>query len=233
MQNRVKATHANGSVDQKAAKPTVQFFVKEIAATWRKSVENIIDTGRLLIRAKQELSHGKFQKMFGDKSSLDDKLPFSLRKAEMLMKIAEHPVISDPKLVSLLPPSWSTLHALTQLPDEILKEELAKGAINSATQREEIKNLNFYLFAAVPKALRTLIEFMRNWPPDKFVEEMVKREDGYFSGDELYELRKLSSWIAELHEGCQREKGEQDARDDEWHAERKRQMKEGRVDARA
>jgi hypothetical protein len=85
---------------------TEKEFAAQIRASWQKAVESIIETGKLLTAARQALGHGKWQTMFEG----PDKLPFGERAAEMLMKIARDPVLSNPKFISVLPASWGTLH---------------------------------------------------------------------------------------------------------------------------
>src|SRR5216684_7762077 len=94
--------------------PAVDHFAKKIQTAWQKAVSSILETGRLLIQAKQELAYGEFLLM------IEERLPFGARTAQMLMRIAEHPVLSNTKFISHLPPSWGTLHRLTQLPEKAL-----------------------------------------------------------------------------------------------------------------
>jgi hypothetical protein len=106
-----------------------EYWTKRISGTWQKAVESIIETGRLLIEAKSKLNHGEFTGMV---------LPFTMRTAEMLMKIAEHPVISNAKHVSLLPPSWGTLYQLAKLPPEVLEAKIENGTVNSKIERKDV-----------------------------------------------------------------------------------------------
>jgi hypothetical protein len=52
---------------------------------------------------------------------------------DIIANIAEHPGITNAKHVSLLPPSWGTLHALTKLPCDEFERRIADAA--SAPQR--------------------------------------------------------------------------------------------------
>jgi len=104
-----------------------------IAEAWQSSVANIVETGRLLIQARTALSRGEWLPM------IESDLPFSPRTAQMLMEIAEHPGITNAKHVSLLPPSWGTLHALTKLPSDEFERRIADGSIRPDLEREEIK----------------------------------------------------------------------------------------------
>ena len=50
----------------------VDQYVERIAAAWQNAVESIVETGRLLVQAKDELRHGEWGKIFEEK-----RLPFS------------------------------------------------------------------------------------------------------------------------------------------------------------
>ena len=107
-------------------------FEVAIRKAWQKGVESILETGRLLIEAKDRLSHGEF----GDMIQL--KLPFSRSTAFRLMAIAEHPVISNVAHAQHLPPSWMTLYELTKLPNEVIIDALKQKAITAGTERKDV-----------------------------------------------------------------------------------------------
>jgi hypothetical protein len=109
-----------------------QPWAEKISAAFQKGVTSIIETGRLLNEAKETLEHGSFESM------VQSKLPFTPRAAQMLMAIAKHPVISNPKHVSLLPPSWGTLYRITRLPLRLVEECIEDKRINPKTERKDI-----------------------------------------------------------------------------------------------
>ena len=86
-------------------------WLERISATWRKSVEAIVETGRLLVEAKAAVSHGEW----GD---LIEQLPFSHRTANYLMQIAAHPVLSNSQTSASLPATWTALAELARIPEE-------------------------------------------------------------------------------------------------------------------
>jgi hypothetical protein len=120
--------------------------LSELTARFRnalkKSVEGIIEAGRVLIEAKNELEHGQFtdwvvnELRFGTrKVGVRDA---DIRKAEMLMFLARNEVISNPCHWHDFPPSPRTLWELTQIrPKQRLLELIANGTINSGMTREE------------------------------------------------------------------------------------------------
>lgn len=98
-----------------------------INADWRKSIDSIIQTGRDLATAKEELPHGEFIKM------IEGELPFSRRTATSLMSIAALPAVSNGMSSSHLPPSWSVLAELTKLTASDFSEAQKRGLITPQT----------------------------------------------------------------------------------------------------
>ena len=97
-------------------------WAARIAGAWRKSVEAILEAGRLLIEAKAALPHGAFADM------IESDLPFGARMAQMLMAIARNPRLVNAKHVSLLPPHVGTLYELTKLTEDEFEAKLAGPA---------------------------------------------------------------------------------------------------------
>lgn len=110
-------------------------WAERIRARWQDSVEAIIDVGRLLMQAKEDLSHGEFIPM------CRDKLPFGENTALRLMRIAGNPFISNAAHVQHLPASWGTLYELTKLDEETFLSALSDGLINPETQRKDVAKL--------------------------------------------------------------------------------------------
>jgi hypothetical protein len=107
------------------------FFEVTIAGEWRKHVSAIVQVGKLLNQAREELEQDDFDRL---------KLPFSKRTAQMLRRIAKHPVIADPANHGSLPACWRTLDALiTVAGDSRLKTAIADGHINPELQRKDIR----------------------------------------------------------------------------------------------
>ena len=99
----------------------------------KKSVEGIIEAGRVLIEAKTELEHGQFtdwvvrELRFGTRK--DGSREADLRKAQILMFLARNEVISNACHWHAFPPSSCTLWELTQIrPKQRPIELITKGA---------------------------------------------------------------------------------------------------------
>jgi hypothetical protein len=115
---------------------------RELSASFRdamlKSVAGIIEAGRILIDGKTRLAHGQFTDWVAVDLKLSNVAAVALRKAEMLMLLARHPVIANPCHWHAFPPSPRTLYELSLLrPSRELLARIADGTINSATSREE------------------------------------------------------------------------------------------------
>jgi hypothetical protein len=107
-----------------------KYFDKRLTELRVNDVENIIERGRVLIEAKEELEHGSFEATV--------KKHFDLPTAQRLMKIARHPILANAAHAPLLPPSWCTLYELTKLDHDLLCEKIADGAINPKTERKDV-----------------------------------------------------------------------------------------------
>ncbi len=118
-----------------AKKTSRKEYVKRIKGFLGDAVASFIDAGKELIEAKDDLEHGEFKEM------VDQDLGISSRMAQMLMKVARHPVLSNAKHVSLLPPSWGTLYELAKVDDALLEAKIKDGTINPRMERKDVKGL--------------------------------------------------------------------------------------------
>jgi hypothetical protein len=115
------------------------YYAAAINTEWRKSVEGVLEAGRLLIQAKEKCEHGEFLRLFkGHDKAVSNPVPFGDRSARMLMELAAHPVISNRKFISDLPQSWGTLYELTKLDDETLIAGIKAGEITPETTRAQV-----------------------------------------------------------------------------------------------
>jgi hypothetical protein len=116
--------------------PRAELWADQIRIELGKTVESILETGRLLIKAKADLTHGEWGRMFDERL-----LPFCQETGRRYMLIARHPVISDSTHVWNLPSSWGTLYELTKIPEQNLKNALADGVITPDMQRSAVRGL--------------------------------------------------------------------------------------------
>ena len=104
-------------------------FVTLINGSWRKGAYDFIAVGLLLLAAKEELARDAFAAM------IKDKLDFDSSVGRKLMRIATNATLCAPG--HNLPPNWTILHILAQLPEDVLKAALADGRIRSGMSRKD------------------------------------------------------------------------------------------------
>jgi N6-adenosine-specific RNA methylase IME4 len=107
-------------------------WAAKITAAWQSSFAGIIECGRLLVSAKEQLDHGEWLRM------IEGELPFKRTTAQSLMKIGQDERITKGQHVGLLPPHWGTLVELTRLPDDVFAAKIADGTIHPEMQRKDI-----------------------------------------------------------------------------------------------
>ena len=120
-------------------------YAQRITNCQRKGVESIIECGRLLIAAKDELKHGEFLKM------IENNLPFKRSTAQAIMKIASDGRITKYQHAGCLPAHWSTLAKLTQLPDAALEARIADGTIHPGLERRPAVEMIESYFSSLPE----------------------------------------------------------------------------------
>jgi hypothetical protein len=125
-------------------------YAQRITACQRKSINSIIECGRLLIAAKNELKHGEFLKM------IENELPFGRSTAQSFMKIANDKRITNNRHVGCLPAHWSTLAKLTQLPDAAFEARIADGTIRPGLERRPAVEMIDSYFASLTQEEDTL-----------------------------------------------------------------------------
>jgi hypothetical protein len=86
----------------------------------------------MLNEAKDELPHVEFIKM------LEHDLRISPDKAEKLMAIARHPVLSNSAHVRFLPATYSTLYEMSRFPAATLLAKIESRKIHLDLQRSDV-----------------------------------------------------------------------------------------------
>lgn len=128
-----------GAMENIAALPNKRnwkYHAERIVEAWQKQVPCILDVGRLLITAKQELDHGTYEAM------VQKDLPFGRSTARKLKIIAEHPIISNRSFINVLPPSWGILYELTQLQDDAILAALKDGSIHPKMKWRDVRKMS-------------------------------------------------------------------------------------------
>jgi hypothetical protein len=83
----------------------------------RVATAGYIEIGRWLLRLREKARHGSWTCLFrGAPNAIETPLPLDVKKAQALMRISEHPVLSNPKNWNRLPmTSVRTLDEITRL----------------------------------------------------------------------------------------------------------------------
>lgn len=142
----------------------VDTFVSQIERTQKNMLQQIFQTGALLIEARSILPAGAFGKM------IESELSFGRQQAYKYIAIAEDIRLKDVARVRQLPSSMGTLYELTKLNDETLEHGFASGVIKPDMQRNEVKSSRAVMagriepddsldfFPTPPWAVRALLE---------------------------------------------------------------------------
>lgn len=118
------------------------YYSRVICTEWRKSVEAVVEVGRLLMQAKRLCEHGEFLRLFkGSVNAVSDPVPFGIHTADRLMAIAAKPALADCAHAHTLPQSWATLYELTKLDDEQIVSGIKAGEITPDMTRAEASAL--------------------------------------------------------------------------------------------
>lgn len=119
-----------------------EYYAATINTEWRKSVDGILEVGRLLLQAKRICDHGEFLRLFkGHDNAVSEPVPFTESTGRMLMAVASNEVISNRDFGNDLPQSWRTLYELTKLDDEQIVAGIKAGEITPDMTRAQASAL--------------------------------------------------------------------------------------------
>lgn len=121
------------SVPKKVGDQKINKWQVQIETAWQKSVESVIEVGRLVKKAKEELGVSF--------SLLETQLPFSSTVAAFLVKIADNPVLSNPVYHNKLPNGYNTLYHLAGVDQNTLVDQINSGEITPNLTLEKAKKL--------------------------------------------------------------------------------------------
>ena len=125
--------------------PEVDKWVAEINDAVGGTAAFILHAGELLIRAKAELPHGQWTAMFES-----GRIRISMRQATMLMRVAEHRVLSNRHHLADLPNRLTVLDELAGGSAEVIEAGIKAGAIGPELTAKEAKS---FLRAQSPKLI--------------------------------------------------------------------------------
>jgi hypothetical protein len=113
-------------------------YSSAISGAWYRATENILEVGRLLSEAQQNLLPREFRSL---KQNLEDSKIMSGPTISKLMAIAKDPRISKPDNTIYLPNSYATLYEITQLTDDQFKSAISEGVLTPQVELRDVKQI--------------------------------------------------------------------------------------------
>ena len=173
---------------------------RKITLSWQKSIEGILEAGSLLIQAKAELEHGDFERMVANSC------PFGIRTAQMLMRIASHPILSNTQNSAHLPSAWNTLAELAKFEPQELSHAIGNHWVKPEMTREDVGHLH----RRVRVALRTVGRKparMKNTPPN-FMKLLRRELSGFNEAIKTLDKMEMEALCVEIRSLVERRLGE-------------------------
>jgi len=125
------------AVPRPAAVPaSTEAWALEILRIWSQGPANTLDLARLLGQARGSLPHGGWTRLW-----TTERIPFSKRKAEMLVVVGRNLEELDAQSVARLPASWTTLYYLAELGHELVELLIGQGRIHPRLTRAQARAL--------------------------------------------------------------------------------------------
>ena len=120
------------------AKKNVDNYLISITSSWNKVAMSIIEVGRQLNEAQNDLSKIEFRQL---KRELEDQRIMSNSTITKLRMIANNVVLTREENQKYLPPSYETLYLLSRIDENDLSEAFENQLISTETQRNNIPNI--------------------------------------------------------------------------------------------
>ncbi|HEX3628710.1 MAG TPA: hypothetical protein VH280_25145 [Verrucomicrobiae bacterium] len=110
-------------------------WVYRIQAAFAREASDVLELATVLCRARRALSDGRWSQLWQGESTL----PFSKRKAEMLVVIGKCVEGLNAQNSAQLPAAWNTLYYIARLGRKMVEELIGQGRIHQGlTLREAI-----------------------------------------------------------------------------------------------
>ena len=111
-------------------------WMDKISRAWARGPANTLALARLLHQARQSMKHGQWSHFWRS-----PRLPFSKRKAEMLVTVGEVLGGITAKNSAHLPTAWNTLYYIAQLGQTLTEQLVAVGRIHPRLLLREAREL--------------------------------------------------------------------------------------------
>jgi hypothetical protein len=111
-------------------------WIDKISRAWARGPANTLALARLLHQARQSVKHGQWSHLWRS-----PRIPFSKRKAEMLVTVGEVLGGVTAKNSAHLPSAWNTLYYIAQLGQTLTEQLIAEGRIQPRLLLREAREL--------------------------------------------------------------------------------------------
>jgi hypothetical protein len=127
---------ANVSIPIRMEPCGIDGWIDKISRAWKGGPENTLALARLLHQARRNMEHGQWSRLWRS-----ERVPFSKRKAEMLVIVGQGLEEVNANNCSHLPSSWRTLYYIAQLGRELAERLIAEGRIHPRLQLRQAREL--------------------------------------------------------------------------------------------
>jgi len=111
-------------------------WATEIRRLWAEGEFRVIELAKAVVRAKLQLRRGEWTALW-----LDSNVPFSQRKAEMLVVVGARLAWANPQTFAHLPQGWSILYYLARIERIDLEDFIVRGIVHPRMTLSEAKKL--------------------------------------------------------------------------------------------
>ena len=134
--------------------PSAEQFAHKINVVAGRSVRAAVMLGRLFLRAKENLPHGQWGRLFkGHRHAVKQPVPFGERVAQRYMEIAEHEALANPSNWTVLPAKPSILRELATIEAIELNAMIADGRVHASMKLADAMNrIDLALNAEITRA---------------------------------------------------------------------------------
>jgi hypothetical protein len=122
---------------QAASQYLTSNWVEEIRRLWAQGATSTLALARIVCQARMTLAYGEWTRLW----SQPGLMPFSKRKAEMLVAISEGMGLIDAQTLAHLPRGWSILYYLSKLGQAVVEQLVGLGTIHPALTLQEARAL--------------------------------------------------------------------------------------------
>jgi len=112
-------------------------WVEEIRRLWAQGATNTLALARIVCQARMTFAYGEWSRLW----SQPGLMPFSKRKAEVLVAISRGIGLVDAKTFAHLPRGWSILYYLAQLGQAVVEQLVSAGTIHPGLTLQEARAL--------------------------------------------------------------------------------------------